>query len=196
MTPEREKELVGLVKTGSQTPTPKGARCTRCQKVIREDGHNAFCSSDCAEAERVEVSQQRLRDLLFDRDHAVCAECGIDCEALRDELDALLAANRAELARAHAIQDFVDARALRRLSARVHQLVILGFPRKDVEDGKTLWNAAHVDARVKGGPTTLANAKTLCLACHRKDTNKLAGERASARKVGGKKFPKRRMRRG
>lgn len=155
---------------GSDIPPPKGARCARCMKPIKLGSFGGFCSSDCSEAEKQEVSQVRLRALVFDRDRGICASCGMDTEALRHEIFALR-------------ERFQTDVAARILSARVHQLVRLGFPRGPIERGESLWACDHVREVAASGPSTLANAQTLCLGCHSKKTKGFAKRRAAARKV-------------
>jgi hypothetical protein len=60
-------------------------------------------------------------------------------------------------------------------------LVRAGFDRKRIESG-SLWDADHIEARVYGGATTLANARTLCVPCHRSVTAELARSRAASRR--------------
>lgn len=185
MTPEEALNKLEARKdviTGKAIPKAAGARCRRCLKVIREDGHDSYCSSDCWAAENHELSQSALRAAVLERDKGVCHDCGCDCEALREELRMLR-------------EDYpCSMRAPMVLDARIHQLVRLGFPRGPVERGETLWEADHVKERVKGGPNTLANLATRCLACHSKKTSSLASSRAESRKVGGRTFPKKKLR--
>ena len=169
MTPDREEDAYRAIRRGSETPQPKGPRCRRCYKLVKQDGHDGYCSSDCLKSESDEVSRAALRRAVFERDKGVCAACGMDCEALREEMRMLR-------------EDFpCSMRAPMVYDARVHQLVRLGFPRRDVENGKSLWDCAHVKDRVRGGQNTLENARTLCLPHHAAETAELAGERAKRR---------------
>lgn len=172
MTPDREAAAKKLMRYGSEVPNPTGARCSNCTKVIRdEDAPAGFCSMDCMRAKGGEVSQSKLRDLVFQRDRGKCAgvlrngqKCPNDCEELAGLLDSIQAAGRA------------------RYDAFVHTLVRAGFDRDAIESKGSLWEADHVNPRVKGGPTTLENARTLCLACHHDATRLLNQERSGARK--------------
>lgn len=166
----REAALSGVIK-GKDVPAPRGPRCKRCYRPIRDHDHAPYCCLECREAEGEEYSQARLRALVLERDKGFCCECGTLCVALRAELDEL---------KHQALM--WPTFGLRVYEARVFQLVRLGFPRKDVEEGRTLWDTAHVKDRVRGGPNTLANVVTKCLACHGKETKAFAKARAQARK--------------
>jgi len=174
------REAARSIRRGSSLRAPEGRRCARCQKLIkREDdagGDPPYCVSDCAEAARLERADGQLRELVLKRDQGVCAVCGEDCRELRRQVDALLEA-------AAVAPNGIDrTTALGRLSARVHGLVRVGFDRHALEKGHALWECDHVDPRVRGGPSTLENARTLCLSCHKEATASLAGERAAARR--------------
>lgn len=70
-----------------------------------------------------------------------------------------------------------------------------GFARREVQKrdkgvcancGKKdcMWEADHIIEVVRGGaPLGLANLQTLCLACHKAKTARLAGERATERRA-------------
>lgn len=152
--------MTAPIMRGSDVPVPAGPKCARCGKPIREDGHGGFCSADCALLAGAARSQAELRRRVEERDRGVCAECGFDAPAARLALDELKATD------------------VRLWKARVQGLVVLGFDRHALESGASLWEAAHRVARVRGGPDTLENCITLCLAHHHEDTAKLAGERA------------------
>ena len=62
-----------------------------------------------------------------------------------------------------------------------------GFDRSRAEKLQSLWDADHIDPRVRGGPTTLANAQSLCQPCHKAKTAELARERAGTRRIGGRR---------
>jgi 5-methylcytosine-specific restriction endonuclease McrA len=165
-----------VILKGSQIKPPPWPRCSRCRRPIKPDveAPEGYCSLSCHEAEGEEYSQAKLRELVFERDKGVCADCGLDAIALRVELDGIVR----EAARTHGL--------LNAFEARVHQLVRLGFPRGPIERGESLWQAAHVKARVENGPNDPKNCVTLCLGCHAKDTKALSKKRAASRKPRGR----------
>lgn len=179
---------------------PPWPRCVRCSKpckpseMERDELGRAYCSGGrCGTAAIEEVSQGRLRREVFLRDGGICGcmgcractttggqqlrACGLDAEKLRSEIDGLLREAAAEEAEG---RNPSPARLV--VESRIHQLVRVGFDRHAVESGSALWEAAHVNARVFGGATHLAQAVTKCLACHKTDSKKLAGDRATKRR--------------
>lgn len=175
MTPDHARDALNRIVPGSSLPIPTGPRCKRCTKVLGEDAHDGYCSSDCRESERLEHSDSNLRELVLERDKGVCAieTCRLDCLELREDLDELRERTR------------TDAGGWNRWNARVHQLKRLGFDKHAVESGAALWEMDHDPPRVQGGVNTLKGVKTKCLACHKKATGELAGRRAAARKRRG-----------
>lgn len=172
--PDPEPDLPPIMK-GSEVRTPRGERCRRCAKVIARDGHDGHCSSDCAEAARVEVSQATLRRQVYLRDGGICSGCGLDAEKLRVELDGL----KRDAPVVH--------NGANRYYARVFQLVRLGFSRSDVEEGRSLWDLHHALERAAGGAHTLENSQTRCGACHSKETKRFAKSRSVKRRPGGRR---------
>lgn len=178
---------MSLVKRGSDIPPIKGERCKRCFKPRKDpDAPEGLCSISCLESGSEEVSQARLRALVLERDKGVCQEpgCGLDTVELRAELDE---AAKVAGARGPAVW---SVELLKRYQARVHMLVRLGWPRGPVERGETLWECAHLKARVQGGQDDPKNVTTLCLVHHREDTNRLASKRADSRKTKGSQWKK------
>lgn len=159
-----------LIGKGSQLAQPQGDRCRRCAKLIRQDGHAGYCSSDCREAERVDVSREKLRALAFERDGGRCHACGLDCLALRAELDALFDETRTR------------AGGWGRWHARKLALFKAGFDRHALETGAPLFEVDHDPPLVLGGSNTLEGVKTKCLGCHKSATKALAKSRATSRR--------------
>lgn len=127
------------------------------------------------------------RILVEDRDHGVCAACGMDTEYVKRLLNPLLVEAVARRAEPDA------ARALRVRAAEV--LIGLGFSGAvagaavantwGVQVNVHLWEADHVVPVVHGGGGTcgLENLRTLCRACHHAATKRLAGQRAKEKRV-------------
>jgi 5-methylcytosine-specific restriction endonuclease McrA len=98
-----------------------------------------------------------LRDQVLSRDRGICAQCHIDTEAAYLDLKRSRGAQRARL---------LAKWGLKRISRR------------------SLWDADHIlPVAEGGGECDLSNLRTLCLACHREETQKLR-RRLAARAPG------------
>ena len=170
---------------GCGREVPSGKRTT-----FDPDCYRRWC-------ERHDPATQRR--LVYARDHGVCALCGTDTEARKRE-----ASETAELWR------WLARRHAEGLFGR-DELPLLpwhkpGEPRawsecwhwacrwvnEDIERtfGKGVlrcthtWEADHIVPVVEGGgECDLSNLRTLCLACHRQETARLAARRAAARRA-------------
>ena len=112
-----------------------------------------FCFDYCVNEWRLRTDPGYLRHQVFERDHGICALCGVDARAAFAELKRSRGVHRLKL---------LDHWGLKRLSR------------------KTLWDADHIVPVVEGGgECDLDNIRTLCLRCHRCQTlalrNRLAG---------------------
>ena len=136
---------------------PNGEKsCYNCGGPLPK-GRPYNCSSACSEEWQCKTSPSYLRQVIFQRDHGVCALCGTDTAALRKQYRGLPHKDRADFASAHAIP------AGRR--------------------GSQWWDADHIVSVVEGGGECgLDNYRTLCLPCHRKVTRELHARLAGARK--------------
>lgn len=192
MTPERKAELEqlaqkGLIHTGAETPAPRPKRCPRCSDSLKGreyDPAKGVCEK-CWESANEERSQAALRAALLERDKGVCQEPGCpngDCLALENERDRLWSLASAP---------YATTRQVNAWKVFVRRLSLAGFPKGDIEGRRTLWDAAHRKDRVRGGPDTIGNVTTKCLACHAMETASLAGDRAKARGSRWKKGRKR-----
>jgi len=103
-------------------------------------GRFTFCGEDCVHQWKLRTDPGYLRQKVFERDHGVCAMCGVDTEALRKEKRKLDYAVRRQFER--------DWGARRSLWDADHRV--------PVAEG--------------GGECDLANMRTLCLKCHRAAT--------------------------
>lgn len=139
--------------------------CRYCTKPTPK-GRTRWCSDACNDAARFLTHFAAQRRAVEDRDHGVCALCGLDTDAL------------------HAAYRY----ALVRWSKDVHPptlLKALGFV-----PSKSLWEADHTVPVVEGGGVrvgmtreeVLAGLRTLCCPCHRRETAALAGRRAARRR--------------
>jgi 5-methylcytosine-specific restriction enzyme A len=119
-----------------------------------------FCSAWCVEEWRLRSDPGYLREKVLERDHGVCARCGVDC--------------------LHAEQHLKRLRGVARLRALLDWGLHAG-------SRKTLWDADHIVPVVEGGgECDLANLRTLCIKCHRLATAELRQrQRANATAASG-----------
>ena len=120
--------------------------CRWCNLEVPQ-GRRTFCSDWCVEEWKLRSDPGHLRERVFERDHGVCAQCGINCVA--------------EYARVRRL------RGRSRLRAMAHW---------NMGARKSLWDADHILPVSEGGGTCdLENMRTLCLLCHRAHTKALLG---------------------
>lgn len=106
-----------------------------------------FCSDYCVNEWRLRTDPGYLREQVFARDRGVCALCGTDTHAAWIELKRSRGSQRLKL---------LERWGLKKLARR------------------TLWDADHIVPVVEGGgECDLENIRTLCLACHRRQTAEL-----------------------
>jgi 5-methylcytosine-specific restriction protein A len=102
---------------------------------------------------RLRTDPGYIREKVLQRDHGVCAQCGVDCLAAWRNLKRL--------------------RGAPRLKARWEWGLRLGSTGR-----KSLWDADHIVPVVEGGgECDLENIRTLCLKCHRLVTSQLRVKR-------------------
>jgi 5-methylcytosine-specific restriction enzyme A len=136
---------------------PKGENgrnlCRWCQLEVPKR-RITFCSDWCVEEWRLRSDPGYLREQVLQRDHGVCAYCGVDCVA-----------------------EWIHIKKLRG-SARSRRLAHWGLR---PGSRKSLWDADHILPVVEGGgECDLSNLRTLCLRCHRDATQALR-QRLAAR---------------
>jgi 5-methylcytosine-specific restriction protein A len=103
-----------------------------------------FCSDWCVHEWRLRTDPGYLREQVFERDRGICALCRIDTRAA-----------------------YIDLKR----SRGTHRLRILAHWNLKRISRKTLWDADHIVPVVEGGgECDLANLRTLCLICHRRET--------------------------
>jgi hypothetical protein len=102
--------------------------------------------------------QDFIRHHVWRRDHAVCSRCGLNCGDLHQLLTWVkMATDRYQIGFDFHFVDFQRALGLDRCWR---------FP-------KALWDAHMIVPKAAGGNDhDLGNFLTLCLACHRRETNK------------------------
>jgi len=133
---------------------PNGRNLCRWCNLEVPKGRSTFCSDWCVEEWRLRTDPGYLREKVLERDHGVCAACGVDCLAAVQHLKRL------------------------RGSARLKALAEWGMTTKR---RKSLWDADHIVPVVEGGgECDLSNLRTLCLKCHRATTAELRKRRATS----------------
>jgi hypothetical protein len=121
------------------------------------------------------VTPQKLRALVFERDHGQCALCPADTEAVRIGYEGALAAARERHAKVMEAETgwrvLVSGQKMmseiRTIRSRLNDL---GFI-----TGQALWQMDHALSLVEGGKNDLDNLRTLCTRCHAKVTAELKG---------------------
>jgi hypothetical protein len=129
-----------------------------------------------------------LRRCVANRDHGVCALCGLDTEGLLkrlverrkvfDRRHQVHCARRASqgIYRSHR---YTSRFSFHRLVERVGGKVLRGR----LWNGGGLWDADHIVPVVQGGGECgLEGIRTVCIFCHQRLTTELARERALARR--------------
>ena len=128
------------------------ALCRWCGLEVPR-GRQTFCSIWCVNEWRLRSDPGYLRDRVLERDRGVCALCRTDTNAAYFELKKSRGTHRLKL---------LERWGLKRLNR------------------KTLWDAEHILPVVEGGgECDLANIRTLCLVCHRRQTLELRARLAS-----------------
>jgi len=100
------------------------------------------------------------RTALFERDRGVCANCGTDMDAVKKR---------------YREADWLDKQIL----AQDH-----GIPVS--RQNGDWWDGDHTVPVVEGGSSDLSNLRTLCLKCHRAESDKLVARKAKALRVARK----------
>ena len=106
-----------------------------------------FCSDFCVHEWRLRTDPGYLREQVFERDKGICALCQTDTHRAFLELKKSRGTFKLKL---------LDRWGLKKLNR------------------KSLWDADHIVPVVEGGgECDLANIRTLCLPCHKQETEKL-----------------------
>ena len=122
------------------------ALCRWCNLEVPA-GRFTFCSEWCVNEWRLRTDPCYVREQLFARDRGICALCRADTRGCWIELKRSRGAQR---------QRLLAHWGLKRLTR------------------KTLWDADHVLPVCEGGgECDLENLRTLCLICHRRETEAL-----------------------
>ena len=140
-----------------------------------------FCGPDCIHEWKLRSQPSYLRVYVEDRDHGICALCGIDTFELQRHLRALYRDVRDDKGRPWFRSKtfwpitfgIVVKEALRfRLSvAQLFRLLERRHP----------YDVDHTVPLIEGGGHGLTNVRSLCIGCHSEETKKLAGRRTKVK---------------
>lgn len=142
-------------------PVPKGRRC--------------FCSGGCAFEVQIRRDAGFLRARVKERDHGVCAGCGIDTMQLKR----ILHFTR----RSFAVYCGVDPMFANEFWFHRIMAVWYGEYIWQTVREKCRWEADHIVEVVRGGDPYLNNVQTLCVSCHKAKSKRQHKERAAERRT-------------
>lgn len=139
---------------------PNGEKlCFNCRAPLPK-GRPYNCSSKCSEEWTRKTSPAWMRYAVFNRDHGICALCGLDTMWLYEYYRSLVSGKPHEL--------------------RVEWLNAYGIPPGRV--WTQWWDADHIIPVIEGGgQCNIDNFRTLCLPCHHKETKELHARMKSRR---------------
>ncbi|MBU2346697.1 MAG: HNH endonuclease [Gammaproteobacteria bacterium] len=141
------RERVG----GKRGPNGRPLCCWCGQEVPK--GRRAWCGPECIDQYRRETDAGYLKQKVWERDHGICAQCGLDMAKLRAWY----------------------RRQGRRGRWRNREAERYFLTRMGLYDASRViwWDADHIVAVVEGGTNDLANIRTLCPRCHKAETARL-----------------------
>lgn len=137
--------------------------CTWCGQQVGE-GRRRWCGVACYEAAALRCDTAFIARHVWKRDKGVCAECGIDTQAIQKRLYRMRE-RAVKSKRCYSFQRW------RRVKA------------KYTGGADHYWEADHIIPVVEGGGCSgPENYRTLCVACHKAATKALAARRAAQRR--------------
>lgn len=166
----------------------KAGHCTWCRKFIKgAKGNRTWCGPGCVDAFKEANWPQHRRSAMQRRDRGVCAVCGIDTVAFMELVKALRhLRNEYGLCRlvswiGKPIPARNGVRPWRPWKYRACQCVFCVAIREAADLSR--WEADHIVPVIEGGGLCgLDGYRTLCVACHKKETALLARRRAESRR--------------
>lgn len=79
MSTERIPRYAGFVSPSKLPKGPNGLPlCRWCKTRECATSRNTFCSPECVHEHKIRTQPSYAKQLVYDRDHGVCAECGVD----------------------------------------------------------------------------------------------------------------------
>ncbi|MBK8267296.1 MAG: HNH endonuclease [Planctomycetes bacterium] len=167
--------------TAADFPTHTKGRCRVCQSPVPK-GRRTFCGKACVLRMRMLCFTGEQVRRVDRRDRGICAMCGWNMKRLARIVGWAM---HWEGLRKRPCSTFPSRRTSRFIQPLVNSL------------GRWLWQVDHIVPVCEGGgirpdmmiDEVLANLRTLCTACHHKET-KLAGRAAASPAEPGKKEPR------
>lgn len=153
----------------SLPPVRTDGKCRGCEGELPK-GRKAWCSDNCRNSHWIKASGSYARHYVFQRDRGVCCLCGVDTEAQKEEFIAL--------------QNQKRTYPITWIQWPVHDDEREWLKARRITTGRISgdwWDADHINPVVEGGGSCgIDNLRTLCIACHKNETAKLAAKRAAA----------------
>jgi len=160
--------------------------CRRCSAEVPR-GRRTFCSSECVHEWKLRTQPQYVRSCLFDLERGVCRACGLDTEAMRNRLKAMVWKERPRKrpgvpgyreGRRYFDMDEFHALYSRAKHFGLNYSALKGVLYSGNMVAGGLWAADHIiEVADGGGECGLDNYQTLCWNCHRLKTNESRGRR-------------------
>jgi 5-methylcytosine-specific restriction endonuclease McrA len=162
---------------------------------VTEARRSKWCSQRCVDAYNLTQPNGQLAALEA-RDHGVCTSCGLDTERLRHACQRWLRVYGVDrMATPRDPRHIKHGLSLypRRTGAALdlaQRLTLRGLPTSErairhlMGERRCWWDGDHTVPIVDGGhPCDLANLRTLCWWCHKRETAEAATRRAEARRM-------------
>lgn len=169
--------------------------CRWCRKPV--EGRRRVWHPECVDAYLIRHDGSYARSKVEERDHGVCARCGLDCNGIRDRFERLDSYNHSAWfdryhchavptkmkVRLRAVRDRRLESVMKVLAARYPWVEFRNFRYGAYSPARSLWEMDHIKPVVEGGGGCgLDNLQTLCIPCHRAETAALAARRAQERR--------------
>lgn len=155
--------------------------CRWCRGPV-PSGRRLWCSQKCVDEYRLRNDPAFIRHKVYERDHGICQQCGVDTEAIEaheQHLKARAGGEWWEGGRWVRLPPAEQAKA-----QADHRDYVAWMQSRGLSVWRSNWEADHIVEVVNGGAELgLANFQTLCPECHKRKTAKLAADRALARRL-------------
>ena len=133
--------------------------CRWCETEVKPPKRTFCGNKNCLHEWQLRTRPAYMRKCVKARDKETCQICKLDCKTYQKKLQHLYATDLAEFTR--------QIRGLKAAERRLYG---------------TLWDVDHiVPVSEGGGECGLENVRTLCIWCHRNETNILLAEQAKKR---------------
>lgn len=141
--------------------------CRRCGAVVKSP-RRAWCSDECVHQHKVRSQPGYVRRCIFERDHGICALCGLDTVKATSQHRKLMDRFK-EIEGRH--YGFVG---------RIRDALAKSLK---FSPATSFWAADHIlPVSEGGGECGLENYRTLCLGCHADETRLLSARRRLSRR--------------